>query len=31
VWDRFFTTGHTDETFYLYLGWYGWWDLKRNR
>ncbi|MDD4857093.1 MAG: hypothetical protein PHD74_03205 [Candidatus Krumholzibacteria bacterium] len=29
LWDRFFQTDRTDEKVVFYIGWYGWWDLKK--
>jgi hypothetical protein len=28
IWERFYETGINDEKLILYVGWYGWWDLK---
>lgn len=29
IWDRYFESDRNDNKIALYLGWYGWWDLKR--
>jgi hypothetical protein len=29
LWDRFFQTDRTDQKLVFYMGWYGWWDLKK--
>jgi hypothetical protein len=28
LWERFYEAGINDEKLLLYIGWYGWWDLK---
>ncbi len=29
IWDRYFESDRSDNKLAIYLGWYGWWDLKR--
>ncbi len=29
LWDRFFEADRTEEKVVFYMGWYGWWDLKK--
>ena len=29
IWDRYFESDRDDDKLALYVGWYGWWDLKR--
>jgi len=29
LWDRFFQADRTEQKLVFYMGWYGWWDLKR--
>ncbi len=29
IWDRYFESDRNDNKLAIYLGWYGWWDLKR--
>ena len=29
IWDRYFEADRSDKKVVIYLGWYGWWDLKR--
>jgi len=31
IWDRFYESDRTDQKIILYMNWYGWWDLKKNR
>jgi len=29
LWDRYFESDRTDQKLVIYMGWYGWWDLKK--
>jgi len=29
IWDRYFLSDRTDQKVAFYVGWYGWWDLKK--
>ena len=29
IWDRFYRAGYTEQKAVIYMGWYGWWDLKK--